>query len=109
MKVKDLLKAIEAHNLIAEMNGTKRAFVFCEYSIHCKGYIFKYWLHNAKTEECDFYSWNEFAASIADELKEVISLIAKGQLKATNDKDIFLLENADYCDGISLKIFVGRE
>lgn len=107
MKTKDLLKAIEAANFVAERVNGKRAFITCETLTLCRGCVVELSIENARTEESRFYNWNDFAATIAaDYTEDVQKLVAKGTIKETATKGIFILENAEYCDGMALRFFI---
>ena len=107
MKTKDLLKAIEAANFVAERTNSKRAFVTCETLTLCRGCVIELGVENARTENSRFYNWNDLAATItADYSEDVQKLIAKGTLKETTTKGIFILENSEYCDGMALRFFI---
>lgn len=107
MKTKDLLKAIEAANFVAERTNGKRAFIECETLSFCRGYTLELSVENVRTKERRFYNWDDLAASIAaDYSKDVQTLIAKGTLKETSTKGIFILANAEYLDGMALRFFI---
>lgn len=106
MKTKDLFKAIEAHNSIAERLETKRAFIGCMSIEDCNGFLVHLGVDNINRDDGRFYNWNEFAATIAyDFRKDVATLVAKGSLVETS-KGVFILKDDEYCDGFAIKFFI---